>query len=113
MNERNPGGTFAKGWAGGPGRPRRAVEAHYLLAISEACPPERWKEIVQRAVEDAKGGDPKAREWLAGYLVGRPSDVMSLESLAVRERQGRTVDDDIDDKAARMSLLAERIARSL
>jgi hypothetical protein len=36
------------------------------------CTPEDWREIVGKAVEAAKGGDAKAREWLARYLVGTP-----------------------------------------
>jgi hypothetical protein len=47
------------------------VEAHYLTAISEACPPDTWKQIVDRAVKDALDGDSSAREWLAKYLVGK------------------------------------------
>lgn len=63
-------GRFAPGNAGGPGRPRRATEEAYLLATLNACPLEAWEEIVTAAVEAAKAGDWKAREWLAGYLLG-------------------------------------------
>lgn len=45
-NGRNKNGTFATGHPGGPGRPRRAVEEQYLLAISDACPLDKWKQIV-------------------------------------------------------------------
>jgi hypothetical protein len=91
---RQAGGRFATGNAGGPGRPRRAVEVEYLAALNEVVSIDDWKEIVLYAVREAKNGDPKAREWLAKYLVdgiGNP-----LFQLAVRERQGRSVDDRID-----------------
>src|SRR5262249_43172429 len=71
--DRDPNGRFLPGHPGGPGRPRRAVEADYLAALSEAVPPEAWKRIVARAVEDAEKGDAKARDWLAAYLVGKPA----------------------------------------
>jgi hypothetical protein len=45
-----------------------------------------WREIVERAVTDAKDGDAKAREWLARYLVGGPKqDAVPLHLLAVAE----------------------------
>lgn len=70
---RNSDGTFAPGNPGGPGRPSRATERDYLKTVLDACPPEAWAEIVERAVADAKAGDGQARAWLASYLVGKPS----------------------------------------
>jgi len=67
---RGPRGRFAPGNGGGPGRPPRPVELHYLRAISDACPLETWQEIVKRAVDLAKTGDPQARAWLSKYLCG-------------------------------------------
>lgn len=79
-------GKFAKGNSGGPGRPRRAVEADYLRALTDVCPPGVWHEIVAKAVDDARSGDARAREWLAGYLVGRADQKADdLLSLAMRE----------------------------
>ena len=67
---RNADGTFADGNPGGPGRPRREVEAGYLAGLTDKVTPEDWGEIVTRAVRDAKNGDARAREWLGRYLVG-------------------------------------------
>ena len=65
-------GRFVKGaWPGGPGRPRRETEREYLDALIGACPPDRWQRIVERAITDAEQGDAKARDFLAGYLVGK------------------------------------------
>jgi hypothetical protein len=83
-NGRTVGGQFAEGNPGGPGRPRRAIERDYLAALSDACGPETWREIVERAVADAKNGDAKAREWLAHYLLGIPA-LGWLHKLAVEE----------------------------
>lgn len=106
---RNPDGTYAKGHPGGPGRPRRTVEEHYLLAISEACPLDTWKRIVDRAVTDALDGDSSARDWIARYLVGKPHDrpLVSLLFLAAQERLGCTVEHQIEDKAAELKRMAE------
>ena len=81
---RDKSGKFSAGNAGGPGRPPRATERDYLVALSESCSTDDWQEIVTRAVDDAKSGDAKARSWLAGYLVGEPgSRGELLHSLAV------------------------------
>ncbi len=66
--ERTARGRFAVGNSGGPGRPKRATEATYLLTLSAACPPETWRLICQKAVEQALAGDASARAWLARYL---------------------------------------------
>lgn len=73
----------------GTGQQHRATERTYLDALSTACPPETWGEIVAKAVEDAKQGDAKSREWLAGYLVGRPENAATtLHRIAVEEVAG-------------------------
>jgi hypothetical protein len=81
---RDDNGRFAKGNPGGPGRPRRAVETDYLAALSEVVPFERWREIVETAVDQAVSGDAKAREWLSNYLAGKPSG-NALRRLAAAE----------------------------
>jgi hypothetical protein len=77
-SDRNTNGRFAAGWHGGPGRPRRTVEAAYLAALSEAVTPEVWRDIITTAIERAKGGDAKARDWLGSYLIGKPRMVVEL-----------------------------------
>jgi hypothetical protein len=86
---RDNSGKFAAGNAGGPGRPPRATERDYLIALSESCSTDDWQVIVTRAVEDAKNGDAKARAWLAGYLVGGPgSRGEMLHTIAVEVAAG-------------------------
>jgi hypothetical protein len=80
MSTRLPNGTFAKGNAGGPGRPRRAKERDYLQALTDVVGLEDWRAIVQKAVDTAKAGDHRAREWLAKYLVG--DDPLAVLDLA-------------------------------
>lgn len=89
-NGRDRSGKFAKGNAGGPGRPSRAVERDYLAALSDRCPPDVWAEVVDRAVEDARKGDAAARAWLSKYLLGgygTASHPMGLCGLLSRDEQ--------------------------
>ena len=67
---RDSRGRFQPGCEGGPGRPLRPTEAEYLTALSEAVSVDVWREICQRAAQDAIAGDPRARDWLARYLLG-------------------------------------------
>lgn len=73
-------GTFAQGNPGGPGRPARVTELTYLKILAEACPPDKFREVVEASIEAAKGGDSKAREWLSGYLCGSPDGKAAMLS---------------------------------
>ena len=101
-------GQFAVGNPGGPGRPRRAVEQDYLATLADVVTVEDWREIVQRARDDAKRGDAKARGWLAEFLLGRQPE--PLMTLAATELAG-TLDDEIRVQAAglRTSVLRRKI----
>src|SRR5437762_975939 len=92
-NGRQTNGRFATGNPGGPGRPRRAVEREYLAALSDVVSLDTWREIVGRAVDDAKRGNAKARDWLAKHLLVGP--VGSLFDLAVAESGKWTIDSEI------------------
>jgi hypothetical protein len=70
----------------GPPPPRRAVERDYLAALADLVPLDTWREICQKTVDAAKAGDPKARDWLARYLIGR--EPMKLLALAADENAG-------------------------
>lgn len=51
-----------------------AIKILYPTIIRQECTPADWKEIVKKAVEQAKIGDSEARAFLAGYLIGLPDD---------------------------------------
>lgn len=86
-------GRFAPGNPGGPGRPRRTVEREYMATLGDAVSLADWRDVVARAVFDAKAGDQGARNWLAKYLLG--STPRTLLEIAADERIGLTADDDI------------------
>ena len=102
-------GRFAPGNAGGPGRPRRAIEREYLAVLGEAVTLDDWRQIVNQAVADAKDGDAAARTWLGKYLLGDKS--VSLRELAAAEARGFTADEEVRDTSARQAEDAARQAR--
>lgn len=81
---RNQNGTFAQGnkAAVGHGRPARRIEASYLVSMTKAVSEDDWQAIVQKAVEQAKDGDYKARDWLGHYLLGATDPTRSRPTLA-------------------------------
>ena len=72
MAERDENGRFVKGNGGGPGRPRKQREERYYEITMTACTFDDWRQIVKRAVAQAKRGDSTARKFLADYLIGPP-----------------------------------------
>jgi hypothetical protein len=71
MASRGERGRFLPGHTiPGPGRPRRQTERKYLRSLAAVVKLTDWREIVRRAVEDAKAGDAQARNWLSKHLCG-------------------------------------------
>ena len=81
MVERDAIGRFMKGASGNPqDRLPKQVEQTYLQVCEGVCSFDVWREIVAKAVEQAKRGDARARQWLSDYLVGKPLPmVMALQ----------------------------------
>lgn len=103
-NGRGAGGRFAPGNAGGPGRPRRAVEREYLAALADELTIDRWRRIIRSTIDAAENGDPKAREWLARYALG--SEPPTLAALAVADMAGVSADDEVAD-AVRLANMSD------
>ena len=77
LQSRGPDGKFSPAPVKrGPGRPTRAREEKYLKTLVQAVSTEEWAQIADRAVEDAKNGDWRARNWLSDYLMGKPTQVV-------------------------------------
>ena len=73
MTERDDTGRFVKGSTGNPrGRlPKERETKFYELTLSTVTFAD-WKEIIEKAVSQAKKGDAVARKFLADYLIGPP-----------------------------------------
>jgi hypothetical protein len=84
--DRNPNGTFAKGYKGGPGRPKGLPTFNKLAArgllqqLADEVTPERWVAIARKAIEQAERGDRHARQWLSDCLLGK-EPLLTLELL--------------------------------
>ncbi|OGO11238.1 MAG: hypothetical protein A2Y53_07635 [Chloroflexi bacterium RBG_16_47_49] len=80
MNPTGIGG-FKKGISGNPqGRPKKAKEDRYYEILITTCTKDDWKDIVKRAIYDAKRGDTAARTWLGNYIIGPPTEHKDITS---------------------------------
>lgn len=77
MENRDEKGHFVKGKSGNPGG-RPINQTKYLKKIDTAMKITDWREIVKKAIEQAKRGDPKARQWLSDYLMGKPQQIIDI-----------------------------------
>ena len=80
MVKRNANGQFQKGTAAGPGRPLDPIRKN-LKSLYSVCKKSDWQKIVAKAVEQAIGGDAKAREWLSKYMVANPMQLHFSDEL--------------------------------
>lgn len=102
-------GRFAPGNGGGPGRPRRDVESRYMAALGDSVSLNDWREIVCRAVQDAKDGDSKSRDWLARFLLGSaPPTLLSIAAEEQREADENDAHEDEIDREATKQRLEQR-----
>ena len=105
MVARDSKGRFVKGASGNPqGRLPKQTETSYLQVSESVCTFDVWREITMKAVEQAKRGDARARQWLSDYLIGKPISMV----MAVQERQDTLITvkymrDNLTDKLNRLS----------
>jgi len=78
-------GTWEPGQSGNPkGRPPKSKEEKFFKTTLSAVTLRDWREIVKKAVEQAKRGNPAARKWLSDYLLGPPQQRLDVTSLGER-----------------------------
>ena len=104
-NVRDPRGRFLPGNPGGPGRPPRAIERDYLSMAADTVTPEQWQTLVENALEDAKSGDAKARDWISRICLGAKPP--SLKEVATKEALGISSADEIEAEKEREAHFAQ------
>jgi hypothetical protein len=57
---------------------RRPIEREYLATLNAAVPLDTWQAICKRAADDALAGDARARDWLAKWLLGLESRLLTV-----------------------------------
>lgn len=76
-NKRDDKGRFRKGVSGNPGG-RPIDQTKYQKKIDTTMSLKEWRSIILKAIEQAKRGDAKARQWLSDYLAGKPSQGLDI-----------------------------------
>lgn len=79
MQERDERGRFVKGHSGNPkGRaPKSREERYYEIAIS-AVTFAQWRNIIEKAAQQAERGDATARRFLADLFLPTPAQRFEL-----------------------------------
>jgi hypothetical protein len=52
--------------------PVRSTNEKFLKLTFDTVKDDDWREIIEKAVEQAKQGNPTARQWLSNYTIGIP-----------------------------------------
>lgn len=78
----------------------RRTEGDYMGVLLDAVTLDDWRDVVKGALQEAKGGDPQARTWLAQYLVGKP-EAKAPAAMTVVVNQLNGIDPLIDKLAKR------------
>lgn len=104
---RDKKGRFAEGNGGGPGRSPKKREERFLEITRSKVTFKDWGEIIEKAVEQAKRGNPIARKFLADYLIGPPAQTINAQHsgpgggpIETRDASGITDDERIARIAA-------------
>ena len=105
MVARDSKGRFVKGASGNPqGRLPKETEKTYLEVCQNTCTFDVWREITMKAVEQAKRGDARARQWLSDYLMGKPiSMVMAVQDNRDTLITVKYIRDSLGDKLDRIA----------
>lgn len=78
---REENGQFKKGISGNPkGRSPKKKEERFMEVSIAAVSLKDWREIIKKAVGQAKRGDTQARKFLADYLIGPPQQKLDVTS---------------------------------
>lgn len=72
MSGKKVGTEHEKALAKASRTPIRSTNEKFLKVTFETVKEDDWREIIEKAVEQAKGGNATARQWLSNYTIGIP-----------------------------------------
>jgi hypothetical protein len=75
---RQANGYFGPGNDGGPGRPRRAIEAATLAALTEVWDEDAVKDVAKALLARARAGDTTAARLVLEYQAGKPTERLEV-----------------------------------
>lgn len=78
-NERDSHGRFSRGNRAAVGRSNR--RDGWRHALRDAVTDDDWREIVRKAIEQARSGDENARRFVAEYALGKPRPMETVTSV--------------------------------
>jgi len=84
--------------------PRRPIEREYLGTLNDVVSLDRWRVICEKAAEDAQAGNPRARDWLARWLMAtesRPLTVLAAEEASNGPRAA--AEDEVETERRRIA----------
>jgi len=55
-------------------------KVNYARMMRESIRPDDWKDVIMKALEQAKRGNRYARAWLSDYLLGKPIQLIAMQS---------------------------------
>lgn len=82
---RQPNGRFARGHAGGPGNPFARQTAALRSALVHAVTPDDIRQIAEELLLQAKAGNLAAVKLLFSYVLGKPAEAVSPDSVELDE----------------------------
>jgi hypothetical protein len=114
MSERTKEGRFVKGHGVKGGRPK-TVNTDYAKLIRDCLTPSAAFDIIDKAIENAKQGDARARAWLFSHVVAPIPKTILVNEAAIESREA--IDSVVaelppDQIAALDALLSRREAAS-
>ena len=78
---RDENGRFVKGQSGNPkGRRPKAKELSYLAIVTDVVTPEKFKAGIEKAWQLALRGDLPAMRFVTEYILGKPTQAVSVET---------------------------------
>jgi hypothetical protein len=88
-SQRQPGGRFGRGNAGGPGNPFARQVAELRKAMLDAVTVDRIRNIAESMVQRAEKGDVAAAKLVLQYTLGKPAPAVEPDRVEIDEHRLR------------------------